>query len=332
MHLPHFEYVAPRTAVKALSLQKKSGRFLAGGTDLLIAMKERRTSPDLLVDLNSISSLKGIRWDKKKGLRVGALTTLTHLRENLIVQERFPILSRTVPLVSTPQLQNMGTLGGNLCLDTRCYYYNQPVFLKKRWEPCFKIGGKTCHVVKRGDRCYAVYSGDMAIPLIALGAKVEVKGISHTKVMELRRFFSGSGLKPNILKFNEIVTEVSIPPLPEHTGLSYQKLRLRDTIDFPLLGVAVFLQLDGRDGRCRNVRLFLGGVGPSPLEVEGAPELMRGMNINSKRIDEVARTAQKMAHPVDNTASSPRYRREMIPIFTKKAFDEALERIKSGQT
>ena len=122
MHLPHFEYVAPKTVTKALSLQKKSGRFLAGGTDLFVAMKERITSPDLLVDLHGISGLKGIRWEKKKGLHVGALTTLTHLGENPVVQEHLPILSRTVPLVSTPQLQNMGTLGGNLC---RCGTYPQ---------------------------------------------------------------------------------------------------------------------------------------------------------------------------------------------------------------
>jgi 4-hydroxybenzoyl-CoA reductase subunit beta len=332
MHLPHFEYVAPRTVARAVSIQKKSGKFLAGGTDLLVAMKGRIASADLLVDLNSISGLKGIKWDKKEGLQVGALTTLADLRESPVVRERFPSLSQTVSLVGAPQLQNMGTLGGNLCLDTRCYYYNQSAFLKKRWEPCFKIGGKTCHVVKKGDTCYAVYSGDMAIPLIALGARVMVKGSGRAKEMEVRRFFTGSGLKPNILKFNEIVTGVLIPPLPEQAGLSYQKLRLRDTMDFSLMGIAVFLQLEGMNGRCRDVRIVLGGLGPSPLVVEGAPKLMCGKSITSKLIDEVSGIARKMARPVDNTASSPRYRREMIPVFTKKAFEEALQVIKNGQT
>jgi 4-hydroxybenzoyl-CoA reductase subunit beta len=221
----------------------------------------------------------------------------------------------------------MGTLGGNLCLDTRCTYYNQPSFLKLRWEPCLKIGGTICHVVKKGDKCRAVYSGDMAGPLIALGAKVKIAGGQGTKETDLCSFFSGSGIKPNMLKFNEILTEVCIPALPENAGLSYQKLRLRDTVDFPLLGVAVFLELEGKGGKCRDVRLVLSAVGPAPLVVTKAHELMHGRCISSKLIDEVCGAAQKMAHPVDNTASSPGYRRAMLPILIKKAFDEALERI-----
>ena len=327
MRLPKFRYVAPRQVKKAISLQKKSGKFLAGGTDLFVAMKGRISCPELLIDLNRISELKGIEWCKKKRLRVGALSTLTQLKENPIVQKHFPVLSHTVALVSTPSLQNMGTIGGNLCLDTRCYYYNQSVFLKKRWEPCFKIGGKTCHVVRGGDSCYAVYSGDIASPLIALGAKVRVIGDDSAREIALQRFFSGSGIKPNILKFNEILSEVLIPTPPEHSGFSYQKLRLRDTMDFPLLGVSVFLHLEGRDGRCRDARLVLGAVAPSPLVVEEAAQLIRGKEINPKLIEEVSQIAWKAAHPVANTASSPKYRRDMVRVFTRNAIQEALNNI-----
>ena len=294
----------------------------------MVAMKEKITAPDLLIDLNGISRLKGVKRDnKRKELRLGALTTLTQLQESPLIQEHVPILSQTIALVSTLQLRNIGTLGGNLCLDTRCTYYNQPSFLKMKWEPCLKIGGKICHVVKKKDACYAVYSGDMAIPLIALGAKVRVAGAKGMNERDLRSFFTGSGIKPNMLKFNEILTEVCIPPVPENADLSYQKLRLRDTIDFPLLGVAVFLQLESKDGKCRDVRLVLGAVGPGPQVVEEAPKLMRGKRITPKLSDEVSRAARKMAHPVNNTASSPRYRRQMIPFFIKKAFNEALEKI-----
>ena len=332
MGLPKFQYVAPRKVAKAISLQKKSGKFLAGGTDLLVAMKQRISGPEQLIDLNSISELKGIEWDKKKRLRVGALTTLTQLKENSIVQKYFPILSRTVPLVSTPQLQNMGTVGGNLCLDTRCYYYNQSAFFKKRWEPCFKIGGKTCHVVKGGGSCYAVYSGDMAPPLFALGAKVKVVGDHSAKEIGLPRFFSGSGIKPNILKFNEILSEILIPTPPEHSGFSYQKLRLRDTMDFPLLGVSVLLHLEGRDGRCEDIRLVLSAVGPSPLVVEEAAQLMRGKDITPKLIEGASQIAWRAAHPVANTASSPRYRREMVRVLAKNGIQEALNRIKNPES
>jgi 4-hydroxybenzoyl-CoA reductase subunit beta len=332
MGLPKFQYVSPRNVAKAISLQKKSGKFLAGGTDLLVAMKERISCPDPLIDLNSISELKGIEWDKKKRLRVGALITFTQLKENSIIQKYFPVLSQTVPLVSTPQLQNMGTVGGNLCLDTRCYYYNQSVFLKRRWEPCFKIGGETCHVVRGGDSCYAVYSGDIAPPLIALGAKVKVMGDHSVREIGLQRFFSGSGIKPNILKFNEILSEIVIPVPQEHSACSYKKLRLRDTIDFPLLGVCVFLHLEERGGRCKDIHVVLGAVGSSPLVVEEATQLIRGKEITPKLIDEVSQIAWKAAHPVANTASSPKYRRDMVRVLTRNAIKGALNRVKNAES
>ena len=329
MHLPPFKYAAPKTLTKAVSAQITSGKFLAGGTDLLVTLKEKVVAADTLVDLNGIVRLKGVKRDQKtKEIRVGALATLNRLKENPLIQEHFPIISQSVSLVSTFQLRNMGTLGGNLCLDTRCTYYNQPSFLKVRWAPCLKIGGKVCHVVKGKKICHAVYSGDMASLLIALDAKARVTGPKGMREINLKRFFSGSGIKPNILKYNEILTEICLPPLPEYSGVSYRKLRLRDTMDFPLLGVAIFIQMDGKNGRCRNVRLVLGAVGPAPVVVEAAPAIMRGQQITSKLIEEVSRAARKMAHPVDNTASSPRYRRQMIPLFIKNAFDEAMGRIK----
>jgi 4-hydroxybenzoyl-CoA reductase subunit beta len=329
MHLPPFKYAAPKTLTKAVSAQTTSGKFLAGGTDLLVTLKEKVVAADTLVDLNGIVRLKGVKRDQKtKEIRVGALATLNRLKENPLIQEHFPIISQSVSLVSTFQLRNMGTLGGNLCLDTRCTYYNQPSFLKVRWAPCLKIGGKVCHVVKGKKICHAVYSGDMASLLIALDAKARVTGPKGMREINLKRFFTGSGIKPNILKYNEILTEVCLPPLPEYSGVSYRKLRLRDTMDFPLLGVAVFIQMDGKNGKCRNVRLVLGAVGPAPVVVEAAPTIMRGKQITPKLIEEVYRAARKMAHPVDNTASSPRHRRQMIPLFIKNAFDEAMERIK----
>jgi 4-hydroxybenzoyl-CoA reductase subunit beta len=329
MHLPPFEYTAPKTVARAVSAQRTSGKFLAGGTDLFVTLKERIAAANTVVDLNGISRLKGVKRDKKsKEIRVGAMTTLTQLKDNPLIQEYFPILSESVELVSTFQLRNMGTVGGNLCLDTRCTYYNQPSFLKTRWEPCLKIGGKICHVVKGKKACYAVYSGDLANLLIAMGAGVKVTGPLGMKEIKLQNFFTGSGIQPNILKYNQILTEVCLPPMPEYSGTSYRKLRLRDTIDFPLLGVAVYIQLDDREGKCRDVRLVLGAVGPAPLVVEAAPDLIRGKRLTPKLIDAVSKAARKMAHPVDNTASSPRYRREMIPFFIKNTFEEALERIK----
>lgn len=328
MHLPPFKYAAPKTLAKAISAQTASGKFLAGGTDLFVSMKEKITAPDTLVDLNGIARLFGIKRNRKtREVRVGALTTLAQLKENPLIQEHFPVISQSVSLVSTFQLRNMGTLGGNLCLDTRCYYYNQPSFLKMRWAPCLKMGGKVCHVMKGKKICHAVYSGDMANLLIALGAKVKLTGPRGMREINLKRFYTGSGIKPNILRYNEILIEVCLPPLPEYSGVSYRKLRLRDTTDFPLLGVAVFIQLEDKKGKCRNLRVVLGAVGPAPVVVETAPTLMRDKRITPRLIEAVSNSARKLTHPVDNTASSPSYRREMIPLFIKNAFNEALERI-----
>jgi 4-hydroxybenzoyl-CoA reductase subunit beta len=329
MRLPRFKYAGPRTVARAVAVQKTSGKYLAGGTDLLVAMKEKTVRPELLVDLGGISRLKGVKRNRQdKALRVGSLTTLSQLQTDPLIRKHIPALSQIIALVSTWQLRNMGTLGGNLCLDTRCYYYNQPAFLKTRWEPCLKIGGKICHVVRGQTNCHAVYSGDLAAPLIALNASVHIDGKQGARKSTLKAFFTGGGIKPNILKHDEILTEVRVPELPEGAGLSYQKLRLRGTVDFPLLGAAVFLQLDGKDDKCRAVRLVLNAVGPAPVFVKEASGLMCGKRLSTRLIDAVAVAARKQVHPVDNIASSPGYRRQMIPLFIKKAFDEARERIR----
>jgi 4-hydroxybenzoyl-CoA reductase subunit beta len=326
MSLPKFEYFAPKTLARAISMQKDGGKFLAGGTDLFVAMKQRICKPDRLIDLGSVSGLKKIRWNRKDGLRVGSRTTLTRFEENPHVKKHFPALSRIITLVSTQPLRNMGTIGGNLCLDTRCYYYNQPLLLKKRWEPCLKMGGQVCHVVKGGDTCFSVYSGDMAAPLMALGARVKVVGPGDTKELELKDFFTGSGVNPNVLKSNEILTEIVIPNPSKHSGISYQKLRLRDTMDFPLLGIAVMVSLDEPDGKFLDFRLVLSAVGPTPLIVEEAEEIVRGKTLTPELMEEVSQVVQKLTHPVANTAAEPRYRRQMVPVLTRRAIHEALDR------
>ena len=330
MSLPKFEYIAPKTLAKAVAVQNEGGKFLAGGTDLYVAMKQRMISPGVLIDLNAIPKLKKVRGDKKGVLKIGALASLSRIKESPVVKSHLPTLCKIIPSVSTPQLRNMGTIGGNLCLDTRCSYYNQPLLLKKRWEPCLKIGGKVCHVVKGKKSCFSVYSGDMAAPLMALGAKVKVVGPDVSRELALKDFFTGSGVKPNFLVDNEILTEIIVQKMPRYAGLSYQKLRLRDTMDFPLLGIAVRIHLDEPNGRCLDFCLSMGAVAPAPFIVEEAGDVMRGNTITPELINEVTVLAGKRAHPVANTAAEPRYRKQMGPVLTKKAIMEALDRIKNA--
>ncbi|MDP2644667.1 MAG: FAD binding domain-containing protein [Desulfobacterales bacterium] len=326
MTLPKFEYFAPKTLSRAIALQKEDGKFLAGGTDLLVAMKKKIQRPGRMIDLNGIAALKSVRRAQTNQIRIGALNTLSQLQDNALVRQYFPALSAVIADVGAWQLRNLGTLGGNLCLDTRCYYYNQSVFLKKRFVPCLKAGGDVCHVVKGKDTCYAVYSGDMAATLVSLGAGVKIAGPGYDNEMALAGLFSGSGIKPNILKFNEILTHVTLPIPPAGSGFSYRKLRLRDTIDFPLLGVAVFLRLEPGSGVCRDLRLVLGAIAPAPIVVAEAAEMVRNRKITPALMEEVGQIAREKAHPVANTAATPRYRRRMVPELVKEAIREALSR------
>jgi 4-hydroxybenzoyl-CoA reductase subunit beta len=327
MSLPRFEYLTPATLSKALSLAGEDTVFVAGGTDMFVRMKDRICTPKRVIGLENIAKLRGIKALPKGGLRIGAFTTLTDLAEAVSAMSGWEFLREVVELTSSPLLRNTGTIGGNLCQESRCTYYNQPPIFRKRWPRCFKLGGDVCHVVKGGESCYAVNSGDLAGPLMALDAVVTIAGSRGSREVAMEKFFTGSGLKPTVVEKGEILTEIKIPKLPQYGGFSYQKLRLRDTIDFPLLGISLFIEFDAPEegSKCKNARFVLSAVGPSPLRVRDGKALLNGRAVTDEVVEEAGLLLQKMAKPVANTASSPRYRREMIPVLTRRAFQHALE-------
>jgi 4-hydroxybenzoyl-CoA reductase subunit beta len=225
------------------------------------------------------------------------------------------------------QLQYMGTLGGNLCLNTRCIYYNQSDTWRKSRETCFKMGGDVCHVVPKGKKCYAVFSGDTVPALIALEAQVKLISIAGERTVDVSQLYTGDGKEPVALKPDELLTEIRIPQPVNRQDSIYLKYRARAAIDFPLAGVAVRMDSEG-DGICTECKVILNAVGSAPTEVPEAGELLIGKAPTGELIDQIAEKAVKNAHPVANTAgSTPAYRRKMAGILTRRALHEVANRL-----
>jgi len=333
MRLPRFEYLEAKTVTEACSLldqyRTEGVRLLAGGTDLLPALKQRIIKPAYLIDLKKIPSLAGIDYDPNRGLQIGALTTLRSLQGHAAVLQHYTALAEAAHAVGAMQHQNMGTIGGNICQDTRCWYYNQSDFWRKSRETCRKLGGQTCHVVRGGDRCFAVYQGDTAPVLIALGAQITLEDKEgKTKSLPLKDFFSGEGKTPHRLGEAEVLTGITLPIPPPCSGSSYQKLRLRESIDFPLVSAAVALSLERGNGKIKEVQAVLSAVGSGPVVLEELPPLLVGNTLNEELMEKATQIATKNAHPVANTLSTPDYRKRMAGVMLKRALRAALEEAK----
>jgi 4-hydroxybenzoyl-CoA reductase subunit beta len=325
VRLAQFELVAPRTMRAACRLLEKQGgaaEIIAGGTDLLVAMKNRLKNPGLLVDLRRIPHLDEILYSPRKGLRIGAMVTLRQLAASALVRALYPILAQAAAEVGSAQLQAMGTVGGNLCQDTCCMYFNRSPMLRAPLAPCHKLGGSVCHVVSGSKSCWATYCGDLAPALLALGAEVSVVSPAGTETMPLGQLFSGEGSRPQTLRPGQVVSGVSLSPLVRNSGGAYLKLRLRKTIDYPLLGVAATIRL--QDGVCQQARVALTAVDKGPLLVREAESLVGG-SVTGEALQSLAQAAYGHAHPVNNASElPPSYRREMVRVFVRRAMEQAL--------
>lgn len=321
MSLPRFVFVAAASVEEACALVERDGMFLAGGTDLLVSMKQRIRTPGRLIGLGNIAELQGVTTTEDGGLRIGAATTITALAEWASARSEWATLGEAAGKTSSPLLRNAGTVGGNLCLDSRCTFYNQPAIFRQRWGPCLKFGGDVCHAVRRSPTCHAVYSGDLAGPLMAWAATATVAGRAGRRTVSVADLFTGDGIRPLCLEPEEILIAIDIPKPPPFARFSYQKLRLRDTLDFPLMGVAVFLELDGpaADARCRDARVVLNAAGPAPLLVPEAGDLLVGRVPSEDLAADVGAVLRARAHPVGNTAAGAGYRAKMIPVLARRA-------------
>ncbi len=321
MRLPYFRYHAPREAAEAARILAGEGpeaMLLAGGTDLLPNMKRRQQVPKSLVSLGDIAALR--RTSNGSGLRLGAGLTLTDLVRDNNVKERYAGLWEAAVQVATPQLRNMGTLGGNICLDTRCTYYDQSYEWRKAINFCMKKDGETCWVAPSSSRCLAVSSTDTAPALISLGASVRLLSTAGERDVLVEDLYRNDGIEYIARRPDEILTEVRLPdPAPERS--TYWKLRRRGSFDFPVLSVAAAATLRP-SGEVDHAKIVLGAVASKPLSCSEAAEGLAGEPLTDSAIAEAADLASKLAKPMDNTDFTLHWRKRVTREFVVYALRE----------
>ncbi len=322
MRLPRFRYHAPRSVAEAATILAAEGdqaMLLSGGTDLLPNMKRRQQVPGTLIGLREIAELRQI--DNGSGLRLGAGLTLTEIVRDARVRERYPGLFQAAVQVATPHLRSMATLGGNLCLDTRCNYYDQNYEWRKAIDFCMKKDGETCWVAPSSRRCLAVSSTDAAPALMALGASVRlVSDHDGERVVPLDELYHNDGIHYLARRHDEILTEVLLEPAAGWRS-TYWKLRRRGAFDFPVLSVAAALRL-GDTGAVEQARIVLGAVASSPLPAGKAAESLVGRELTDAVIERAAELASKRAKPMDNTDFTLHWRKRVTRDFVGYALRE----------
>ena len=326
MKLPKFEFIQPRSLQETCSILREHHRkavLLAGGTALMVGLRYRLSKPAVVIGLKGLTALNCVRRNKRGGLVIGSMVTLEALEKSHLVSKEYAFLAQAVQLVAVPSIRHGATIGGNLCLDTRCIYYNQSEFWRSGLKACFKLGGDICNAVEKAGRCQAVYQGDLGPVLIALGAEVKIASANGEKIIPLTKFYTGRGGKPNVLKPDEVLTEVRVPTPGPGTAGAYEKLRVREGMDFPMAGVAVMVKRN-RSHTIEQARIVLGAVGSSPIEVPKAARLLEGHKPTDDLLQSVSREVVDSAQPVGNLAMNASYRRKMVGVLVKRALRRAL--------
>jgi len=321
MRLPWFQYRSPASVAEAarmLAGEGPQGMLIAGGTDLLPNMKRRQQTPATLISLARVEGLKKIA--NGSGLTLGAGLTLTEVVGSGAVRERYRGLYQAAAQVASPHLRNMGTLGGNLCLDTRCTYYNQNYEWRQAIDFCLKKEGETCWVATASKRCVAVSSTDSAPALIALGAKVKLVSSGGERDVPLADLYRNDGIDYLSRKPDEILTEVMLPDA-EGWRSTYWKLRRRGSFDFPVLGVAAAIRF-GKDEVMEEARIALGAVASRPFLVDKAGAYLVGKKLTDDVIAEAAASVASRAKPMDNTDLDLYWRKEVVGAFAGYALKE----------
>lgn len=290
---------------------------IAGGTDLVPNMKHRLFTPSYLVPLKGLSALHGITVSDTE-MTIGSTETLTDISVHPQVRLHFSALADAAAHVAGPQIRNAATLGGNLCLDTRCTYYNQTEFWRNALGFCLKKDGTVCHVTKVGKKCVAAHSADTPPVLIMLDAVVDLAGPEGERTVPVRDFFVADGILNTVRQPAELVVRIRIPLPQAGFRAAYQKLRQRQSIDFPLLTVAVAATMDG-DGRIESLGGVVTALGSRPRELAGWDDMARGQHLTRDLVAALAERAYKQCHPLENMIVDVDWRHAMVPVFVTRA-------------
>lgn len=335
MRLPPFHYLEPEDLSEALHLLELHGeecRILAGGTDLLVRMKQRLLRPGWVLSLKNLHELDYIR-SGDEAICIGGRTSLARVLDSRIIAEKIPALHEAVRSIGAPTIQHYrGTLAGNLCQDTRCLHHNQSAFWRSTKQPCHKAGGRICYAREGSDRCRSTHQSDAAPALMALEARVVLSRRQGTRVLPLEDFYTTRGESPLAIEPGEILTEIQIPLPAQGSGSAYARISYRSAIDFPIAAAGVSVQV--RKGRIQRARIVVGAVASAPLPLAQAGACLQGRPLDDK--DALRRAAQismdhAAAFAVDNVGSTMDYRIRMVFVLVQRCLEEAIHRALSGE-
>jgi 4-hydroxybenzoyl-CoA reductase subunit beta len=307
-------------AARLLAAHPGRARLIAGGTDLMPNMKHGLFTPEHVIALKQIGELHGIE-ERDGELVIGAAESLAAVSRHPAVRGRFSSLARSAGSVAGPQLRNMGTIGGNLCLDTRCTYYNQTYFWRNALGYCLKKDGDVCHVTKVGKKCVAAHSADTAPVLMTLGAVADLVSVGGRRTVAVADFFVADGIENTVRGWNEIVTCVRIPLPSARTRTAFQKVRQRGAVDFPLLNIAVAAEL-GEGQEIESMRMVVSALGARPRVIAGLDRVAEGRRLDAAVADAIAERAFEQCHPLTNIIVDPEWRRAMVPVYVRRALAE----------
>jgi len=332
LRLPEFNYIQPRSlkqATKALADLGADAMLVAGGTDVYPKMKRGQFTPRHLISLRGLRELKGIR-DSKEGLWIGAGESLTTVSNHRLIAKHFPALAHAAESVSTPQLRNMGTIGGNVFVDTRCNYYDQTFFWRQAVGFCMKKDGQICLVAPGSSKCLAIASSDTSPVLVSLGAEAVLVSRQGERRVKLGELYRDDGIDYSTKAKDEVLKGLLIPKEALGRRNVYLKLRRRGSFDFPILGVAATMDIDER-GECRYASVVLTAVASAPKIVPEASTLLQGKKVTKELIDTVADAAAKISHPLDNADMDYWYRKRMAKVYTQRVLAQ-LARLEEWST
>ncbi len=322
LRLHAYRFERPRTLEQAVRLAADDAdgfMFIAGGTDLMPNMKHQLFTPKRLIALKLVQELHGIELNGSE-LHIGAAETLTTISRHALIREHFPALARAAGLVAAPQLRNMGTIGGNICLDTRCTYYNQTHFWRNALGYCLKKDGDTCHVTKVGTKCVAAHSADTPPVLMTLNASVDLASAAGVRTVPMNDWFIADGIWNTVRRPDEIVTRVRIPLPPVSGRNAFIKLRQRAAVDFPLLNIAVSADYDGDS--IRTLAMVVSTLGARPRAITGLEDIAIGRSLTPDVIDAIAQRAFQQCHPLTNIIVDADWRRAMVPVYVSRVLRE----------
>ncbi len=306
----------PATLADAVALLAATpgARLIAGGTDLLPNLRDGLGESPALVDVSGIAGFDGITI-ARNGTTIGAGVTLARIATDVELERVLPVLAEAAITVAGPGHRTVATIGGNLCLDTRCLFYNQSEWWRRSNDYCLKHGGEICHVAPQGKRCHAAFSGDLAPVLLALGAGVEIAGPGGRRRIALADLYTDDGARHLTLASGDILAAVHVPPQPANARAGYRKARVRGAIDFPLAGVAA--RVDAIDGRLASLVVALTGTNARPFMLEGTGDFA-GQVVDASMLAKLAKLVQKQASPMRTTVTRSNYRRQVAAVMAQR--------------